>query len=156
LTPSGVAGVGAAADTAAAAPPDAPALKAARSTVASLAESAFLRRTTQMLPVAAEPCSGTSSLAISARRLAIRAGFGLRTMSELLRASIRIDGAASVVRAAGSSRQRRRALRRVAEALDQRRDVGRDRVAQRDHLDVAARGTSIAAMILPIRCRLSA
>ena len=49
-----------------------------------------------MLPVAAEPCGGASSLAISARMLAIRAGFGLRTISELLRASIRIEGAASV------------------------------------------------------------
>ena len=49
-----------------------------------------------MLPLAAEPCSGTSSLAISARRLDIRAGFGLRTISELLRTSTRIDGAASV------------------------------------------------------------
>src|SRR5664279_5808805 len=38
-------------------PPPAPAaLNAARSTVASLAASAFFRCTTQMLPVTAEPC----------------------------------------------------------------------------------------------------
>ena len=49
-----------------------------------------------MLPVAAEPCGATSSLAISARMLDMRAGFGLRTISELLRVSTRIDGAASV------------------------------------------------------------
>ena len=65
-----------------------------------------------MLPVAAEPCGGTSSLAISARMLGIRAGFGLRTISELLRASTRIDGAASVAAppapgTAGGRRRRR-------------------------------------------------
>src|SRR5215207_6336813 len=48
-------------------PPAAP--KAARRTVASLVASAFLRWTTQMLPVVAEPCGGRSSLAISARML---------------------------------------------------------------------------------------
>ena len=48
-----------------------------------------------MLPVVAEPCGATSSLAIKARMLDMRAGFGLRTMSELLRVSIRIDGDAS-------------------------------------------------------------
>ena len=49
-----------------------------------------------MLPLTAEPCGGTSSLAIERRMLDMRAGFGLRTISELLRESTRIEGAASV------------------------------------------------------------
>src|ERR1700712_1906488 len=77
-------------------PPPLPVLKAARITAASLVESAFLRWTTQMLPVIAEPCGGASSLAISWRRLDMRAGFWLRTISELLRESTRTCGAASV------------------------------------------------------------
>src|SRR6187397_2287694 len=48
------------------------------------------------LPDDAAPCGATSSLATSARRLAIRAGLGLRTMSELLRPSTMTCGAASV------------------------------------------------------------
>ena len=74
--------------------PPGPALNAARNTWASLVASAFLRCTTQTLPVAAEPCGGRSSLAISERTLAILLGLALRTISELLRVSTRIDGAA--------------------------------------------------------------
>ena len=59
-----------------------------------------------MLPTAAEPCICTSSLAISWRMLAMRAGFGLRTISELLRESTRIDGAASVAAPARAPRRR--------------------------------------------------
>src|SRR6185295_9677894 len=71
-----------------------PELNAARSTVASLVASAFFRCTTQTLPVVADPCGGRSSLAISERTAAILLGLALRTISELLRVSTRIDGAA--------------------------------------------------------------
>ncbi len=56
-----------------------------------------------MLPTAAEPCICTSSLAISWRMLAIFAGFGLRTISELLRESTRIEGAARVAAPPGAA-----------------------------------------------------
>ncbi len=88
-----------------------------------------------MLPLAAEPCGGRSSLSISERTLAILLGLALRTISELLRVSTRIDGAA-VPRfcapgapAAGPPLS----VRRCSSGCD----VGGDRVAQRDHLDVA-------------------
>src|SRR5580765_4710101 len=92
--PAGLAGCGVVVEPVPVAPPPPePELKAARSTCASLVASAFFRCTTQMLPLVAEPCGGRSSLAISERTLAILLGLALRTISELLRVSTRIDGA---------------------------------------------------------------
>src|SRR5664279_4531473 len=71
-------------------PPPEAALKAARSTVASLVTSALLRWTTQMLPAPSPPGGGRSSLATSEWMFAILLAFVLRTISELLRGSIRI------------------------------------------------------------------
>src|SRR6185369_7553836 len=137
------------------APPDA-ALNAARSTVASLVASAFLRWTTQMLPVVADPCGATSSLAISDRRLAIRAGLGLRTISELLRPSTMTWGAAKVEAPAAPGTATAPgappSLRRwISGAMS-------DATAYLSGITSTSplAGVSIAAMILPIRCRLSA
>src|SRR6478609_2209254 len=65
--PAGLAGCGVVVAPVPVAPPPEAVLKAARSTCASLVASAFFRCTTQMLPLAAEPCGGRSSLAISER-----------------------------------------------------------------------------------------
>jgi len=72
-------------------PPPTAAANAARRTVASLAASALLRCTTQTLPLVAEPSGCTSSLAISERIVAILVALALRTISELLRGSTRIE-----------------------------------------------------------------
>ena len=104
--------------------PPAAALKAARSTVASLRRVGVLQ--VDDPDVAARRrrrSSGRSSLSTSARTMAMRAGFGARTISELLRESTRIDGAAA-------GRRRRAggapgARRRLGQALHQRREVGR-------------------------------
>jgi hypothetical protein len=135
--------------------PEVPAPNAARSTVASLVASAFFRWTTQMLPVVAAPCGATSSLATSERMLAIRAGLGLRTISELLRPSTRICGAESAAAPAAPG------TATWAPPPSLRRWIIGAMSAATAYLSgitstSPAAGVSIAAMILPIRCRLSA
>ena len=107
-----------------------------------------------MLPVAPPALRRQSSLAIEARGSRHPRRVGARTISELLRESTRIE--APPASPPPPAARAPPARRRVGQALDQRRDVGGDGVRSGITSTSPPAGTSIAAMILPMRCRLSA
>ncbi len=136
-------------------PPPPPELNAERSTVASLTASAFFNATTQMLPLAAfAPTVGWSSFATSERMLAMRDGFGARTSSELLRLSTMIDAPAPPA-APGSPGAPATAPESVRRCTIGARSAASACCSGITSTSPAA-GVSIAAMILAMRCRLSA
>ena len=90
----------------------------------SLVASAFFRCTTQMLPLAAEPCGGRSSLAISERIARHLAGVGA-AHDQRVAARVDQDRRRRACRAPAPAPRERRRGAAVAQALQQRLDVGR-------------------------------
>ena len=104
-----------------------------------------------MLPVTADPIGAVSSLATSERMPDSRAALALRTISELLRVSTKIDGAAAAV-VPGAAPPPWLSVRRWISGAMSLATAYFSWMTSTSPPD----GTSIAVMICAIRCRLSA